>query len=160
MSVYNSVMIMIRSLQMGCRDCKNISLWFMRYDLFEDIQLWLPVSTRKERSYWGHCLCTNMFWQSWNIFTDGCKDCKNIFCGSWDMNFFYILNFWFWCNSISDDLIMTSQLRYDIRSTYLNVNVKYMPSYQVRVHVCKYVISQVVTTKLASVMLYATWQED
>ena len=43
--------------------------------------------------------------------------------------FLNILNL-YWCNSTSDDVIMTSQLHYDIRYIYLNVNVKYLWSYK------------------------------
>ena len=55
---------------------------------------------------------------------------------------------------------MTSQLHYDIKYIYLNVNVKYLWSYklvgtlQIRIS-----LQTSFTTKLAFVVLYATWQE-
>ena len=55
---------------------------------------------------------------------------------------------------------MTSQLHYDIKYIYLNVNVKYLWSYklvgtlQIRIS-----LQTSFTTKLTFVVLYATWQE-
>ena len=160
----NNINTLVKFLRWGrcdiLRYSPSLSHWLQTIIVLYNFFCWTSGFDRK-RVKIGSCLCTK------------CHIIQGLYDNAKIVNLSgAVHDIWFWNIPLFDvirhlmtsswhhNFIMTSQLHYDIKYIYLNVNVKYLWSYklvgtlQIRIS-----LQTSFTAKLAFVVLYATWQE-